>query len=90
LTAALQRAVQGADTIVHLAARVHVMSDAAADPLAEHRPTNVAGTEAVLNVASAAGVGRFLFTSTVKAVARRRRFLERECAAGTHRSGRPK
>jgi nucleoside-diphosphate-sugar epimerase len=66
--AALRHAAQGADTIVHLAARVHVMSDAAPDPLAEHRSTNVAGTEAVLDAASAAGVGRFLFTSTVKAV----------------------
>jgi len=66
--AALRRAVQGADTIVHLAARVHVMADAAADPLAEHRRTNVAGTEAVLDAAAAAGVRRVLFTSTVKAV----------------------
>jgi nucleoside-diphosphate-sugar epimerase len=66
--AALRRAAQGADTVVHLAARVHVMSDAAPDPLAEHRRTNVGGTEAVLDAASAAGVGRFLFTSTVKAV----------------------
>jgi nucleoside-diphosphate-sugar epimerase len=66
--AALRRAALGADTIVHLAARVHVMSDAAPDPLAEHRRANVAGTEAVLDAASAAGVRRFLFTSTVKAV----------------------
>ena len=66
--AALRRAAQGADTIVHLAARVHVVSDAAPDPLAEHRRTNVAGTEAVLDAAAAAGVRRFLFTSTVKAV----------------------
>lgn len=54
------------DVVVHLAARVHVMRDAAADPLAEFRRTNV---EATLNLARQAankGVKRFVFVSSIK------------------------
>jgi nucleoside-diphosphate-sugar epimerase len=40
-----QHALAGVDAVVHLAARVHVMRDPAADPLAAFRHTNVlAGT----------------------------------------------
>ncbi|MCK9989716.1 MAG: hypothetical protein WA112_12880 [Rugosibacter sp.] len=34
-------ALTGMDAVVHLAARVHVMRDAAADPLAAYRAVNV-------------------------------------------------
>jgi nucleoside-diphosphate-sugar epimerase len=54
------------DTVVHAAARVHVMREAAADPLAEFRRVNVAGTEALARQAVAAGVRRFVFVSSVK------------------------
>src|SRR5688572_14312676 len=37
-------ALGGIDAIVHLAARVHVMSDRVTDPLAEYRRVNVRGT----------------------------------------------
>ncbi len=36
--------IGAADVLVHLAARVHVMKDSAADPLAEYRAANVEGT----------------------------------------------
>jgi nucleoside-diphosphate-sugar epimerase len=64
----LRRALVGVDTVVHLAARVHVMNDAAADPLREFRRVNVEGTGTVLEEAIAAGVTRFAFVSSVKAV----------------------
>jgi nucleoside-diphosphate-sugar epimerase len=54
------------DCVVHLAARVHVMNDTAADPLAEFRRTNTAGTEHLARCAAAAGVKRLVFVSTIK------------------------
>ena len=51
-------ALQGVDVIVHLAARVHVMKDSSADPLAEFRKVNVAGTENLARQAAQAGVKR--------------------------------
>jgi nucleoside-diphosphate-sugar epimerase len=66
--AAVARALDGADTVVHLAARVHVMRDDAADPLAEFRRVNVEGTRTLLDEAVRAGVRRFLFVSSVKAL----------------------
>lgn len=56
----------GADAVVHLAARVHVMRETAADPLAEFRRVNVAGTERLARDAVAAGVRRFVFVSSIK------------------------
>ena len=56
----------GCDTVIHLAARVHVMNDSTENPLALYRATN---TEATLNLArqaSHAGVKRFVFISTIK------------------------
>jgi len=67
-TAGLAAAVAGASAVVHLAARVHVMHDTAADPLAAFRRVNVVGTQAVLDAAAQAGVRRFVFLSSVKAV----------------------
>jgi nucleoside-diphosphate-sugar epimerase len=66
--AALRPALAGADTVVHLAARVHVMRESAADPLAEFRRVNVEGTRVLLEEAVRAGVTRVVFASTVKAV----------------------
>ncbi len=59
-------AVDGVETVVHLAARVHVTSDAAADPLAEFRRVNVAGTEVLARAAAAAGVRRLVLLSSIK------------------------
>lgn len=53
-------------TVVHLAARVHVMRDTVADPLAAFRETNVAATLRLARQAAAAGVERFVYLSSVK------------------------
>jgi nucleoside-diphosphate-sugar epimerase len=59
-------ALEGIDAVIHLAARVHVMADTAQDPLAEFREVNVNGTLNLARQASAAGVKRYVFMSTVK------------------------
>jgi len=59
-------AVRGVETVVHAAARVHVMRDEAADPLAEFRRTNVSGTLRLARQAADAGVRRFVFISSIK------------------------
>ena len=56
-----QQALAGVETIVHLAARVHVMRDAAADPLAEFRWVNARGTLNLARQAAAAGYGGLCF-----------------------------
>jgi len=56
----------GCDSVIHLAARVHIMNDTTQDQLALYRATN---TEATLNLArqaAQAGVKRFVFVSTIK------------------------
>ena len=59
-------AVRGADAVIHTAARVHVMRDRAADPLAEFRLANVEGTLRAARAAAGAGVRRFVFLSSIK------------------------
>jgi nucleoside-diphosphate-sugar epimerase len=59
-------ALQVIDTVVHCAARVHVMHDTAADPLTAFRAVNVEGTLNLAHQAAAAGVKRFVFISSVK------------------------
>ena len=56
----------GVDTIVHLAARVHVMDDKASNPLEEYRKANVITTLNLARQAASAGVKRFIFLSSVK------------------------
>ena len=58
--------MSGISTVIHLAARVHVMHDTAADPLAAFRAVNVEATLALAAQAAAAGVHRFVFVSSVK------------------------
>lgn len=60
------RALDSIDVVIHLAARVHVMSDDARDPLAEFRRTNTAGTENLARQAAHAGVKRFVYVSSIK------------------------
>lgn len=57
--------LEGAAAVVHLAARAHVLRDAASDPLAEFRRANVAGTERLLEAAVRCGVPRFVFVSSI-------------------------
>lgn len=61
-------ALDGVDAVVHLAARVHVMRDTAADPLADFRHTNTAGTRRLAEAAAERGVRRFVYLSSIKAM----------------------
>ncbi len=58
-------ALAGVSTVVHLAARVHVMNDTATDPLAAFRQVNVAGTDRLARTAATNGdvVGSNLITA---------------------------
>ncbi len=58
--------VAGADMVIHLAARVHVMKERASDPLTLFRQANRDGTRALAQASAEAGVKRFIFVSTVK------------------------
>ncbi|WP_260293646.1 UDP-glucose 4-epimerase family protein [Sedimenticola hydrogenitrophicus] len=59
-------ALGGCDAVVHLAARVHVMHEKAADPLTEFWKINVGGTRSLAQQAAKEGVKRFIFLSTIK------------------------
>lgn len=59
-------ALDGCDSIVHLAARVHVMHDTATNPMAEFRRVNVEGTLHLARQAATKGVRRFVFLSSIK------------------------
>ncbi|WP_321796395.1 NAD-dependent epimerase/dehydratase family protein [Caballeronia sp. J97] len=70
-------AFAGCDAAIHLAARVHVMSDAAAQSqsaskaealLDAYRAINVDGTLAAADAARCAGVTRFVLMSSIKAL----------------------
>ena len=59
-------ALDGVTSVIHLAARVHVMRDTAAEPLTEFRRVNVAGTMQLARQCAAAGVRRFVLVSSIK------------------------
>ena len=59
-------ALDGVDSVVHLAARVHVMNDTSSNPLDEFRKTNVDGAVKLANAALSAGVRRFVYMSSIK------------------------
>lgn len=59
-------ALGGVDTVVHCAARVHVMRETVADPLAAFRTANVVGTVQLARQAAERGIRRFIFLSSVK------------------------
>lgn len=58
--------LDGATAVVHLAARVHVMRERAADPAAAFREVNLFGTAGLVGQAREAGVRRFVFMSSIK------------------------
>jgi len=64
-------ALEGIDTVVHLAARVHIAHEKAADPLAAFRRVNRDGTARLLSAARQAGVSTFIFASTIGVVRER-------------------
>lgn len=59
-------ALKNVDVVIHLAARVHVMAEHSANPLAEFRKVNVEGTQHLAESAARAGVKRFVYVSSVK------------------------
>jgi nucleoside-diphosphate-sugar epimerase len=59
-------ALDGIDTIIHTAARVHVMRDSIEDPLSEYRKVNVEGTLNLARQAVKQRVKRFVFISSIK------------------------
>ena len=61
-----QAALQGIHTVVHLAARVHVMNDKSPDPLSTFLQINTQGTANLARQAATAGVKRFIFMSSIK------------------------
>jgi nucleoside-diphosphate-sugar epimerase len=58
--------LSGIDTIVHLAARVHITEGPNSKTFMEFRRVNTEGTLNLARQAAAAGVKRFIFTSSVK------------------------
>lgn len=58
--------LDGVKTVIHCAARVHVMNDTASDPLLLFRQVNVDGSLQLARQAAAAGVKQFVFLSSVK------------------------
>jgi nucleoside-diphosphate-sugar epimerase len=59
------RVLADVQAVIHLAGRVHVKVDTAADPLEEFRRVNVQGTLNLARQAAAAGVRRFVFISSI-------------------------
>jgi nucleoside-diphosphate-sugar epimerase len=59
-------ALEGCDSVVHLAGRAHVMHETAADPAQAFTTGNVDYTLTVARYAASAGVPRFVFLSSVK------------------------
>ena len=59
-------ALAGCSVVVHLAARVHMMREQAANPESAYRATNVDATLQLAEQASALGIRRFVFVSSVK------------------------
>ncbi len=58
--------LEGIDSIVHLAARVHVMDERGENSLAAFRRTNTMATENLARAAAVARVKRLVFLSTIK------------------------
>lgn len=59
-------ALAGVDSVLHLAARVHVMDELSDDPLAEFRRVNVQGTLRLAQQAVQAGIKRLVYVSSIK------------------------
>jgi nucleoside-diphosphate-sugar epimerase len=58
--------VDSVDTVIHCAARVHVMNEHSVDPLGAFRAVNVNATLNLARQAAAGGVRRFIFISSIK------------------------
>ena len=61
-----KKVLTGVDTVVHLAARAHVLSNNSAEVIKDYRKVNVAGTEHLAQTAASMRVRRFIFMSSIK------------------------
>ena len=89
----LGQALDGADAVIHLAGRAHVMRETAADAEAAFRRANVDATRHLAGQAVAAGVRRFVFLSSIKVNGERtteRPFTEADMPAPEDAYGRSK
>src|SRR3990172_11401088 len=59
-------ALENVDTVVYLAARVHVMHEISTNPLDEYRRVNTLGAARLFDMAAKAGVLRIIYLSTIK------------------------
>lgn len=60
-----RQALAGIDTVVHLAARAHVLRDDFQEPIAEYRRVNVVASATLARAAAAAGARRLVFLSSI-------------------------
>lgn len=60
----LARKLEGVQTVVHLAARAHILRESSASPAAEFRDANVGLVQITARAARLAGVSRFVFLSS--------------------------
>ena len=61
-----ESALDCVDTVIHLAARAHILHDASADPLSAYRRVNTAPTIQLAQAAARSGVRRLIFVSSIK------------------------
>jgi UDP-glucose 4-epimerase len=61
----LESVLAGAECVVHLAARAHVLHEVDADPAVAFQRANVEATQKLARAAVAAGVRRFVFVSSI-------------------------
>ena len=61
-----EKVLEGVESVVHLAARVHVMNDKSEHALEEYRTVNLSGTVNLAVQSAKAGVKRFVFVSSIK------------------------
>lgn len=80
-TTSWSKALENVSCVIHLAARVHIMRDRAADPLAEYRRVNVEGTLNLARQSAKAGVRRFIYLSSLKVNGEVGSFTETDLAA---------
>ena len=62
------RSLIGVDTVIHLAARAHILADRVEDPAAEFFRVNTQGTINLVKAAIQAGVKHFIFISSIGAI----------------------
>jgi UDP-glucose 4-epimerase len=65
-SAELALALSSMSTLIHIAARVHIMNDDSQDALTEFRQINTEGTLDLARHAASSGVKRFIFVSSIK------------------------